>query len=111
MATTKTSKSSAAFIHASMYAIPFLFLTTSAPAMAVIVGTHFIVDRWRLARFVVWAKNWILAPPRSRVEWGECSEATGYPKDTPGWLAVWLLIIVDNTIHIVINAAALHYLS
>lgn len=29
--------------------------------------------------------------------------ATGYPDSTPTWMAVWLLIIVDNVAHLVIN--------
>lgn len=42
-------------------------------------------------------------------KWADCS-ATGYHKDVPPWLAVWLLIIVDNAMHIGINALALRYL-
>ncbi len=33
--------------------------------------------------------------------------ATGYPSATPAWLAVWLLIIADNTLHLLINHYAL----
>jgi lysine/ornithine N-monooxygenase len=35
--------------------------------------------------------------------------ATGYPADTPAWLAVWLLIVADNTCHLLINAAAVSW--
>jgi hypothetical protein len=38
--------------------------------------------------------------------WSEC-KATGYPPDTPPWLAVWLMIIADNTIHVLINSAVI----
>ncbi len=34
---------------------------------------------------------------------------TGYPEDTPDWLSVWLLIITDNTLHIIINGLAIYY--
>lgn len=61
MATEKTKKSVAAAAHALTYSLPFLVLTQSPAALAVICLTHFVIDRWRLARFVVWAKNW-LAP-------------------------------------------------
>lgn len=44
-----------------------------------------------------------------RPTWEE-SSATGFPADTPPWLAVWLMIIVDNTVHILINIAAIAYL-
>lgn len=106
MANEKTKRSLAALAHVVTYAIPFLFLSPSLPALAVIVATHFIIDRWRLARFVVWAKN--LLGPGAR-PWSECS-ATGYPPERPAWLSVWLLIIADNVLHVLINGAALRWL-
>lgn len=160
MAATKTKKSVAALAHVLTYAIPFLFLRPSIWAMAFIIGTHFIIDRWRLARLVVWAKNWIapfwlrgslhtvksienestitldslpanvtastvitaefagafaqgdrvlIGSKRRYVSpWSECT-ATGYPPDRPAWLAVWLLIIADNTMHLICNAIALAF--
>lgn len=104
MATEKTKRSTAAAIHAVTYGLPFLLLTTSPVPLAVIVGTHFAIDRWRLARFVVWLKNWPWRP------WRE-SSATGYPPEAPPWLAVWLLIIADNILHVAINGAALRWLA
>lgn len=77
------------------------------------VSTHFVIDRWRLARFVVWLKNYWFGPNwnMSAISyWHGCNPATGYPDATPAWLAVWLLIIVDNIMHIAINGAALKYL-
>lgn len=107
MATTKTSRSVAALAHVVTYSIGFLLLTRSLPVLAVIVGTHFVIDRWRLARHVIWVKNW-LAPPSHRPRpWRECT-ATGYDPDVPPWLSVWLLIIVDNLMHVSINALALY---
>ena len=35
---------------------------------------------------------------------------TGYAADKPPWLTVWLLIIADNTMHVLINGAALEWL-
>lgn len=106
MATEKTKRSLAAFVHVVTYALPFLLLTRSLAALAVIAGTHFVIDRWRLARYVCWAKNW---PWPGFRPWAEC-RATGYPSATPAWLATWLMIIVDNTMHVVINGAALRWL-
>lgn len=57
MATRKTSSSVAAAAHAICYTLPFLLITQAPAALAVICGTHFVIDRWRLARFVVWLKN------------------------------------------------------
>jgi hypothetical protein len=36
--------------------------------------------------------------------------ATGYADDVPPWMAVWLLIIADNVLHIAINTAAIVWL-
>ncbi len=105
MATDKTKASLWAALHAVTYALPFLALTTSPRALAFIVATHFVIDRWRLARYVCWAKN---AIGGSYAPWSECS-ATGYHKDRPVWLAVPLMIIVDNCMHVACNAAALHF--
>jgi len=148
MAVNKTKSSVPALAHALTYTIPFLFLTTSWKALLFIAGTHFLIDRFRLARYLVWAKNF-LAPrwidvPKAWVcsacgkaedkerevlcwscgkgvmvyhapqkihnhPWSECS-GTGYFKGRDLWLTVWLLIIVDNTAHLVCNAAALRWL-
>lgn len=109
MATEKTKKSVAALVHVVFYSIPFIIaFRPSLAALAVIVGTHFVIDRWRLARFVVFAKN-RLAPVDEWATWS-FSSGTGYPQDVPAWLSVWLLIIVDNAMHIGINALALRYL-
>lgn len=108
MANEKTKRHLAAAVHAATYALPFLFLTTSPAALAVIAGTHFVIDRWRLARFLVFAKNW-LAPRTWWAKWSLCSE-TGYHLSRPPWLAVWLLIVADNVLHVLINGAALWWL-
>lgn len=105
MATEKTKRSLAAALHALSYAVPFLFITTAPWAVAFIIITHFIIDRWRLARFVCWGKN---ALGGAYAPWTECS-GTGYHKDRPPWLAVWLLIIADNTLHILCNGIALRW--
>lgn len=97
MATEKTKRSLAAAIHAVTYTLPFLLITQSAAALAVICSTHFLIDRFRLARFVVWLKNGPWLP----------QTATGYQADVPAWLSVWLLIWADNTLHILINGFAI----
>ena len=106
MANNKTKSSFAAACHAVVYSLPFLLLKPSLAAFAVILGTHFLIDRYRLARYVVFAKNWVTD---RTLRWDDCS-TTGYHKDTPPWLAFWLLIIADNTIHLAINYAAIRWL-
>lgn len=105
MANEKTRRHWPALAHALTYSLPFLVFRPSAAAWLTILVTHFLIDRYRLARYVVWAKNW-LGPNRP---WSECV-ATGYPADRPAWLAVWLLIIADNICHILLNGLALRYL-
>ena len=107
MVREKGRNSFACAVHCVFYTLPFLLLTTDPLVLAVIGGSHFFIDRWRLARFVIWIKNapWPGAPP-----WDECRK-TGYPPETPIWLSSWLFIIVDNTLHVLINGAALTYLA
>lgn len=111
MATNKTKSSLVAFYHAATYAIPFHFLDPSFPAIVVIVGSHFAIDRWRLARFVVALKNLLFSSPSEyeRLQ-TEIDMDTGCPREVPLRLAVWLLIIVDNIIHVLLNGLALKYL-
>ena len=110
MAQNKTKAHLPAFCHALVYSLPFLLLTGFSVhgrwAWWVIFRTHFFIDRYRLARYIVWFKNF-LGP--GNLPWRECT-ATGYPPDRPAWLAVWLLIAADNTMHLVINYAALRWL-
>lgn len=106
MATEKTKRSVAALAHATVYSLPFLLLNPSIAAFLVISATHYLIDRYRLARYIVFAKNWAT---NQALKWEDCS-ATGYHKDTPPWLAVWLLIVADNTMHLIINYSALRWL-
>lgn len=105
MATEKVKRWNPAILHALAYGAPFLLLTRSPCALLLIVGTHAIIDRYRLARYVVWGKNQV-APRTYRFP----LTATGYPDETPPFLAFWLLIIADNLMHVSINAAALRWL-
>ncbi|KAB7761188.1 DUF3307 domain-containing protein [Mycolicibacterium mucogenicum] len=105
MAQEKTKHWWPAVTHGVTYGLPFLFVTQSAAALAVIVGTHIVIDRFRLARHVVWFKNQLapfaFRPPHT---------ATGHGPDRPDWLSVWLLIIADNILHMLINVASVVWL-
>ena len=105
MAVNKARRTWPALCHVVVYSVPFL-LIGSVPAVAVILGTHFFIDRFRLSRHVVWAKNW-LSPGYH--PWAECSE-TGFHRALPGWLAAWLMIVADNTLHLICNYCALRWL-
>ena len=108
MAVHKTSSWKHALLHGFTYTLPFLFLTHSLAALLVIALTHAVIDRYRLAKYLVWAKNQLAPkadrPPKSAMK------TTGYRDTAPDWMAVWLLILADNTVHLVINALALVFL-
>jgi hypothetical protein len=135
MANNKTKANLPAMAHALVYSLPFLILTRHAPGPALagttILVTHFFIDRYRLARYIVWAKNW-LGPKKAWYRgpdgvtdvdngivyiyctqptppFADCS-TTGYPPNRPAWLAVWLMIVADNTLHLAINYASLRWL-
>lgn len=107
MALNKRRSSAVAFLHAAVYSLPFVLVAHGSPtAYNVILWTHFLIDRFGLARYLVFAKNFMGWPwPK----WEDC-KATGYPSDRPTWLTVWLLIAADNTMHLAINYAALRWL-
>ena len=107
MATKKTSSSLAAVIHAFCYTLPFLFLTQNFVSLGLIFGSHFLIDRYRLAKYLVYAKNFV--SPRSEwLSWADC-KATGYSSEKPAFMSIWLLIIADNILHILCNGLALSF--
>lgn len=107
MASEKLNKTRMAFLHALIYSIPFyIFLDISFLAFMVIFVTHAVIDRYRLAKYVIFARNWL--HDRS-LKWVDC-DGTGFHKDKPAFMSVWLLIITDNTIHLLINYLAILYL-
>lgn len=164
MANMKTKANTPAFAHAFVYTlcylpatIPYMSVGAGFASLFIIGSTHFVIDRWRLARYVCWAKNF-LSPRESRTDekgvavtihadkialgsiqrlkradgvvakmvvthiagdtvtgnnialwwhpWEEC-KGTGYHKERPPWMAVWLLIIADNALHLACNLTAL----
>jgi hypothetical protein len=106
MAVKKTKSWFVALVHAASYALPFLLLTRSPWALAVIISTHAIIDRLRLARYVVHAKEIVFGDRKLRAP----CPPTGYGDDKPPFMAVWLFIIADNLMHVAINAAALKWI-
>ncbi len=130
MSDNKTRCSKVALIHAAIYSFPFLWICPSLLSWYVIITTHFFIDRYRLARYVIWVKNLVLDPRAwrnifsrreisslgtdatahlNRFRWENCS-TTGYPSDMPPWLSFWLLIITDNFLHLTINYSAIRWL-
>ena len=108
MAKLKTTSRPWALVHGIAYTVPFLFLTHSFWALYVIAFSHALIDHYRLARYVVMAKNSLTDWKNAR--YGYFNTPTGYPKNDPVWMTVWLYIITDNTIHLCVNFAALRWL-
>lgn len=108
MAQNKTKANFPAMVHAIVYSLTFLLFHPRPLAFAVILLTHFLIDRFRLARYVVWAKNCV-GPRHWNPAWEHCTK-TGYDDDSPIWMSLWLLIIADNILHLTINYAALRWL-
>lgn len=114
MALKKTTSWRWAIYHALTYSLPYilLFVLLQAPlwpavaAWAIIAGTHAVIDRYRLAKHVIWGRNQLV--PRSfRYPWSEAKDNAGYSAGKPVWMSTWLMIIVDNSIHLVINTVAI----
>jgi len=106
MALRKTSSSAVALVHAVCYTLPFALFFGLSWALVPICLTHAVIDRFRLARLWVDAFG--------------IGQITGVARLLPGsqgltgappFLAVWLLIIVDNVAHVACNALSLGYLS
>lgn len=100
-ALNKTSRWLPAFTHAAKYTAAFLPVTKSPKALAVIGGTHLLIDHYRVAIPLSWAKNQIGVPQDYRYEYSR--DNAGYAQDKPAWMSVWLMIIADNTLHMLIN--------
>ena len=98
-----------ALLHSIQYGFVFWVMgltpwfSCSFSALLIIVLTHAVIDRFYPSRYLIFIKNWIVEP---NLKWEDCA-ATGYPASMPAWLAVWLMIVVDNTLHLTINAIAL----
>jgi hypothetical protein len=103
MANTKTKRNFigqlACLLHVMTYMIPFLFLITNLWQLLLIVVTHYFIDRYRLA--VYWIKFY---------NWNWNSNNYGFPDKTPTFMSVWLMIIIDNVFHLLINYLILSFL-
>lgn len=86
------------FYHCLFYSLPFL-LIGSWLAVLVIGVTHFIIDRSNLVVNLIAWKNKM-----------KDKSNFGFALDRPFALSIWLMIIFDNTLHLIINYFALLYL-
>lgn len=104
-ANKKTSSWLPAISHAAKYTACFVPVTRNWKALAIIGGTHLVIDHFRLAIPLMWAKNQVGVPSEERYEYSRAN--AGYREDTPVWLSTWLMIIADNSLHMTINHVAI----
>ncbi len=140
MANNKTTLTWAAVLHGTLYSFPFILLAPSWQALLVIWLTHILIDRFRLAKYWVefWGvglEGQVIGTLRKargfeRLEL-DTVDMTGRPilgmkgpwfwvddngkriaptPEAPPFLGVWLLIIVDNTLHLTINYLSIRWL-
>jgi hypothetical protein len=76
-------------IHCVLYSLPFL-LICNVSQIGIIFITHFVIDKYRLAKYLCRLKNIHF-------------KGNGFPDSTPIWLSTWVTIIVDNVLHVTIN--------
>lgn len=106
MANEKTNRWLPAIIHGITYTIPYMLITQNIWALLIIGGTHIVLDHYRVAKYVVWIKNF-MSPRKYWYSWAEAKENNGFPAKTPAHISFWIMVIVDNTIHLAINFAAI----
>lgn len=104
-ATQKTERALPAASHAAKYTAAFLPVTRNPKALLTIGVTHYFLDRYRLAKQVSWVKNTVFVPSDTLYEYNP--DDNGYPPGTPKGLSTALMIVTDNTIHMLINAWAI----
>lgn len=88
MAQKKTVDINWAIIHAFLYTLPFVLIAPCFKSFMIIYLTHIIIDRYRLSYKL-------------------CKLINPDLFNAPDFLKVWILIIQDNTIHLLINYLAL----
>ena len=86
------------FTHSLIYSLPFL-LIASPVAVFVIFVTHYIIDRGHMVEHFLAFRNNV-----------KTIDNFGFGKDRPFALTIWLLIITDNTFHLIINFLAIKFL-
>ena len=99
MALEKVHRWFPAFVHGAVYSLPFLFITTEPAAIAIIAGTHVVIDRYRVAKWAMWVKE-LISPKKYRPSWKQMKKSA-YRED------FWLMVVTDNSIHMIINFFAI----
>lgn len=88
----------ACLLHCFLYTSMFVLFLFPLKSCLIIFITHFLIDKYRLA--ILWCrlKNW---------NW--TGNNFGYGEEKPKWMSTWLVIIIDNTLHLICNFIAIKY--
>ena len=102
------------FFHCLLYSLPFL-LIAGWKAVLIIGITHFLIDRWNIVPYLIAFKNNVckqgIKHQRSLNEIKDYDISNfGFSLERPFAISVWLMIIKDNSIHLIINYFAIKYL-
>ncbi len=103
MVKNKHSSCVVAAVHGFFYSIAFALIIpdTTLFALFLIASTHAIVDRFRLAKYILIARDYVLRPTSEKFD---ARDYNGLSEFTPKGLSTAVHIIVDNTLHLLINA-------
>lgn len=85
-------------LHCVTYSLPFLIIA-SWPAVLLIYLNHYILDRTNIVAKFLALRNGV-----SHIK------NFGFSEDRPFVITIWLLIITDNTFHLLFNYLILKYL-
>lgn len=108
-------------LHVLLYIIPFYFLVSAnLKFLLIVAATHLVIDFLRVAELLSWLKNILINPniwldtfwrsnqdESKRYNFYNCK--FGYPKDVPEHIAFWLMITVDQILHVASNAIIYNY--
>lgn len=97
IANNKVKSNKWALVHVTMYSLPFLTICFSWYWL-ILFSTHYFIDRYRLAVYWIKLVNW---------NW-KYDENYGFPKEVPSFMSIWLMFIIDNIFHIMINSACIY---
>ena len=104
-------------LHVLLYIIPFYFLVSANwKFLFVVAAAHLLIDFFRVAEYLSWIKNVLFNPKILILDKAELHRYNlqnckfGYPKDVPEHVAFWLMIAVDQILHVSTNALIYYYL-
>lgn len=102
MAKWKVRSNKWALAHAVSYTSAFVWVTHSIPALLVILVTHYFIDRYSLAKYLMKFKG---TAPNDVYTY---EDGFQYPIYTGNLFLVY--VVTDNTIHLLINYFAVRFL-